>query len=45
MVQNYFEENSVSLNEPRPIVIQRILAFSKFYSLTKLQYEEIIARG
>ena len=40
MVQNYLKENSVN-NQPRPIVIQRILAFSKFYPITKIQHEEL----
>ena len=41
MVQNYLKQNSISLNKPRSIVIQRILAFSKYYSITKKQHDEI----
>ena len=41
MVQNYFKKNSISQKQPRSIVIQRILAFSKYYSITKEQHDEI----
>ncbi len=42
MVKNYFKKNSVSQNQPRQEVIQRILAFSKYYSITKVQHDEIL---
>jgi hypothetical protein len=41
MVQNYSKKKSFSQKQPRSIVIQRILAFSKFYSFTKVQHDEI----
>ena len=41
MVQNYLKQNSISNNKPSSIVIQRILAFSKYYSITKNQDNEI----
>ena len=41
MVQNYFKKNSIFQKHPRSIVIQRILLFSKYYSITKEQHDEI----
>tara|TARA_B100000941_G_C28487878_1_gene546091 strand:- start:1538 stop:1675 length:138 start_codon:yes stop_codon:yes gene_type:complete len=41
MVQNYFKTKFISQKQPRSIVIQRILAFSKYYSITKKQHDEI----
>ena len=40
MVQDYFKKNSIFQKQPRSIVIQRILAFSKYYSITKKQHDE-----
>ena len=40
MVQDYFKKKSIIKKQPRSIVIQRILAFSKYYSITKEQYDE-----
>ena len=40
MVQNYSKKKSFSQKQPRSIVIQRILAFSKYYSITKEQHDE-----
>jgi hypothetical protein len=34
MAQNYFKTQKYSV-QPRPIVIQRILAFSKYYDKSK----------
>ncbi len=45
MVENYSKKNFVYQNQPRSIVIQRILAFSKFYLHTKVQYEEILKKS
>ena len=45
MVKNYFKKNSVSHNQPRQIVIQRIIAFSKYYSITKVQHDEILEQS
>jgi hypothetical protein len=42
MAKNYFKKNLVSKNQPRQIVIERILAFSKYYSITKVQHDEIL---
>ena len=41
MVQNYSKKKSFSQKQPRSIVIQRILAFSKYYSITKEKHDEI----
>ena len=41
MVENYSKKKSFSQKQPRTIVIQRILAFSKYYSITKEQHDEI----
>ena len=44
MVENYSKINLVHQNQPRSIVIQRILAFSKFYLHTKVQYDDIVKK-
>ena len=44
MVENYSKKNLVHQNQPRSIVIQRILAFSKFYLHTKVQYDDILKK-
>jgi len=45
MVENYSKKNFVNQSQPRSIVIQRILAFSKFYLHTKVQYDDIVKKS
>ena len=44
MVENYSKKKFVYQSQPRSIVIQRILAFSKFYLHTKVQYDDIVKK-
>jgi hypothetical protein len=40
MEQNYFDKKHFS-NGPRPIVIKRILTFSKYYNQNKKEFKDL----